>query len=63
LSDTSRKILIRRFFENLKQVMIEQHKEDYKTFIEIYGADSADECLYTEDGLYNPKCKTKIVIR
>lgn len=63
MSETSRKILISRFFENLKQRMIEQHREDYKTFVEIYGEDAADECLYTKDGLYNPLCKTKIVIR
>jgi len=62
-SRIERRELSKKFMAQLKASMIEQHKKDYKTFVEIYGEDEAKECLYTKDGLYNPQCKTKIIIR
>ena len=56
--------LLNRFFDGLKKSMIEQHKKDRVWFEEIYGEEIAEaECLYTKDGLYNPNCKTKIIVR
>ena len=54
--------LLNKWFAHLKAIMVEQHKKDYREFVDIYGESEAGECLYTKDGHYNPKCKTRIVV-